>query len=127
MTYALCSLQKLKIFDCTHYVYQAAKLYLMMSDHKHKSGAQKRKEKKKQFLRKRRQHIILIHFLLRKLHPLSKLKLQLTLAYKTKRQQSQRHLLNLKLLLILMNSLVSPSQMRVNSMGHQQRFQGLIL
>ena len=82
-----------------------------------------KKEKRK---RKRKQHIILIHFLLRKLHPLSKLKLQLTLAYKTKRQQSQRHLLNLKLLLILMNSLISPSQLRVNSMGHQQRFQGLI-
>ena len=114
----------------------------MMPNHKHKSGAQKRKEKKKQFQkrkeiqkkqfkkekrkRKKRQHIILIRFLLRKLHPLSKLKLQLTLAYKTKRQQLQRHLLNLKLLLILLNSLISPSQMRVNSMGHQQRFQGLI-
>jgi len=68
----------------------------------------------------------LIHFLLRKLHPLSKSKMQLTLAYKTKHQQSQKDLLNLKLLLILLHILVSPSQMRLISMGNQLRFQGLI-
>ena len=52
--------------------------------------------------------------------------MQLTLTYKTKHQQSQKHLLNLKLLLILLNPLIFPNQMRLISMGHQLRFQGLI-
>ena len=59
--------------------------------------------------------------MLRKLHPLKKSKMLLT-----KHQQGQKHLLHLKLLRILLNPLISPSQMKPNSMGHQLRFQGLI-
>ena len=70
----------------------------MMSDYKHKSGVQKRKEKKERISKITKTTYKIDTSLRKKATSSEQLKDAVDFAYKTKHQQLQNHLLNLKLL-----------------------------